>query len=239
MDAIPLTFTCLTGKAVAVEIRHVAISEQQVEVGSAQRFERFIAVSDHFIRIITAGGLITGEIGGWFLTDYGNLKFVSLVISGSIPIVPKVPACTVTSPSNIPVNISPTAVTDFTSVGSTSSNFTPFSINLSCSGGTRSNTTNMYMTLTDQTNPGNVSNVLSIASASSASGVGIQLRNAANTVISYGPDSRSAGNTNQWLVQSTGNGTVTIPLTARLVQTAPRVNPGSVVAITTYTMSYQ
>jgi type 1 fimbria pilin len=191
---------------------------------------------------IPAGGAITGEIGQGWLADasYGNqFQYASIQLSSSIIFTPTTPTCTVTSPSNIPVSVGSASANSFTGVGSTSSTVTPFSINLSCSGGTSGLTTNMYITLTDQTNPGNTSNVLSLNPASLASGVGIQLRKADNSIISYGPDSNVPGNINQWFVQNTGNGTVTIPLTARLIQTDAHVNPGTVVAYATYTLSYQ
>lgn len=190
---------------------------------------------------ITAGGSISGEVGQ-FLFAGANLpqtQFESIRISTPIIVIPSVPACTVTSPLNIPVDVGSAAVSDFHGIGAPPSHTSPFSINLSCSGGTPGATTNMYMTLTDQTNPGNTSNVLSLGTGSSASGVGIQILKADNSIVSYGPDSSAAGNTNQWFVQNTGNGTVTIPLKAGLVQTNATINSGSVQAIATYTMSYQ
>jgi type 1 fimbria pilin len=98
--------------------------------------------------------------------------------------------------------------------------------------------TSVYTTLTDQTNPANQSNTLSLSASSTASGIGIQVLNG-NTVISYGPDSSVVGNPNQWLAGSTGNGTFNIPLTARYAQTAPTVKPGTANGIATFTMSYQ
>lgn len=79
---------------------------------------------------------------------------------------------------------------------------------------------------------------MTLTSASTASGVGIQVRNG-TTIIGYGPDSSAAGNTNQWFVTQTGNATVNIPLTARYVQTGNQVKPGTVKALATFTMSYQ
>jgi type 1 fimbria pilin len=168
-----------------------------------------------------------------------SFQYSSIQLSTSIVYTPTVPTCTVTSPQNIPVDVGSAPVSGFVGIGSTSNTITPFSINLSCAGGSTGTTTNMYMTVTDQTNPGNISNVLTLDTSSGASGVGVQLRNSADAVISYGPDSRAAGNTNQWFVQNTGNGTVTIPLTARLIQTNAHINPGTVVAYATYTLSYQ
>jgi type 1 fimbria pilin len=92
--------------------------------------------------------------------------------------------------------------------------------------------------LTDLTNPANESDTLSLARGSTASGVGIQVLSG-TTVIKYGPDSAAAGNTNQWQAGSTGNGTFNIPLTARYVQTGPKVTAGSANGLVTFTMNYQ
>jgi type 1 fimbria pilin len=187
---------------------------------------------------ITTSGTISGEVAGWFFEN-GVTKMVSIVVNGGITIKPAVPTCTVMTPTlNVPLgNNVPTSA--FKGVGTTSSSSgQPFNIQLQCSGGASGAVTSMYMTLTDQTNPGNVSNVLSLAAGSTATGVGIQVQNG-GTIVGYGPDSSVTGNTNQWYVGQSGNGTVNIPLTARYVQTGAVVTPGSANGIATFTMSYQ
>lgn len=193
-----------------------------------------------FVKVgpITAGGTIVGELGASYLQN-GATKLSSYVVNGGITLKPEVPTCTVQSPATISVPMGPAAASAFAGVGTTSpSAGVPFNIQLQCSGGSSGAVTRMYMTLTDQTNPGNVSNVLSLSGGSTAAGVGIQVRNG-DTIVGYGPDSRAAGNTNQWFVTQTGNATVNIPLTARYVQTGGVVKPGSVDAYATFTMSYQ
>ena len=109
----------------------------------------------------------------------------------------------------------------------------PFSVDLSCAAGAQ-----VSITFTDATNPSNTSSVLSLASGSTATGVGIELRRASDVKISYGPDSAAPGTTNQWLVGAAPNGALSIPLSARYVRTTGTLAAGSVKALATFTMSY-
>ncbi|WP_230684584.1 fimbrial protein [Burkholderia cepacia] len=185
---------------------------------------------------ITAGGVLTGgEIGAWYGGSDGQ-QLASFRVSGGITILPQVPTCRVTTPS-ITVPLGNIPASTFAGVG-TPSPSKPFNIVLECSGGNAGTYTNVYTTLTDHTNPGNVSDTLTLARDSIATGVGIQVLNG-TTVIKYGPDSSATGNTNQWKAGTSGNGTFTIPLTARYVQTAPKITPGTANGLATFTMSYQ
>ena len=186
---------------------------------------------------ITAGGVITGEVGA-MNTGYSPIypPWISFRFGGGIVVQPQVPTCSVTTPAiTVPLGSMPAST--FTGVGSVSSS-KPFNIVLQCSGGETGTVTNVYTTLTDHTNPGNVSDTLSLASDATATGIGIQVLNG-STVIKYGPDSSATGNTNQWKAGEAGNGTFTIPLTARYIQTAPKVTPGMANGLATFTMSYQ
>ncbi len=186
---------------------------------------------------ITAGGALSGEVGGTYMD--GSYQLMSLQVAGVIPIEPQVPSCTVTTPTlTVPLGTVP--ANTFTTIGSVSAATPPFNIQLQCSGGEAGTVTNVYMTLTDAANPGNTSNVLPLTPGSlAASGVGIQVLNG-STVLGFGPDASTAGNTNKWLVQgSMGNGTLNIPLSARYIKTADTVTPGQANSVATFTMSYQ
>jgi len=182
---------------------------------------------------ITAGGTFMGEIANIALD---TTKFYVIQIAGSIPINPTIPTCTATAP---PVSLGVATIgTTLRNVGDMSP-AQSFNVTLVCSGGAAGITTNLYATLTDQTNPGNTSNQLSLTPSSIASGVQIQVLNGA-TILGYGPDSNAVGNTNQWLIQSgVGNTTLTLPLSARYIQTATHPTPGSANGTATMTLSYQ
>lgn len=186
---------------------------------------------------ITSGGKVTGEIGGWFVEN-GATQVVSILVDGSIGIVPQVPTCSVTVPS-INVQMGNVPAGAFTGVGSSSPSPEGFDIDLSCSQGDGTTPVSIYTTLTDATNPANRSDVLSLSANSQATGVGIQIMQNGKP-LSYGPDSAAPGNTNQWLAGSTtGGGSFKIPLTASYIQTQPNIRVGSANGVATFTMSYQ
>lgn len=203
-------------------------------VGVTQRYTLYLELVK--IGPITAGGALTGEVAGVFAGPGNSWQTGSFRIGGSIVVQPQVPTCRVTTPT-ITVPLGSIAASTFNGVGTVSPS-KPFNIVLQCSGGVTGTVTNVHTTLTDHTDPGNVSDTLSLARDSGATGIGIQVLNG-STVIKYGPDSSAAGNTNQWKAGEAGNGTFTIPLTARYVQTAPKITPGTADGLATFTMSYQ
>ncbi|AOJ34072.1 hypothetical protein WJ16_20895 [Burkholderia metallica] len=96
--------------------------------------------------------------------------------------------------------------------------------------------------MTDATNPANTGSALSLASSSTAAGVGIQiLKKGDSTPLKFGPDSSGKGNTNQWLVgkSSAANTKISVPFEARYVKVAEKIKPGTVSALSTITFSYQ
>ena len=210
----------------------------QTETGSISLDPRTYALWLELIKTgpITAGGALTGEAVGWY-AENGASEVLSLIFPGNLIIAPQVPTCSVTSRS-ISVPLGNVPVSRFTTVGSTSPSTEPFNITLQCSGGAAGAVTNVYTTLTDQTNPANISDTLTLTPTSTAAGVGIQVLNG-TTVISYGPDSNVAGNINQWHAGMAGNGTFNIPLTARYIKTSQTIVPGSANGRATFTMSYQ
>ena len=111
---------------------------------------------------------------------------------------------------------------------------------MTCAGGEANTRLTAFITLTDATQATNRSSTLTLAQNSKARGVGIQvLRN--NVPVSFGPDSGSLGNANQWNAGQVAQGqnSLKIPLSARLVQTAGSVTPGVAYGRATFTMSYQ
>lgn len=180
---------------------------------------------------ITAGGKMSGEVAGVWLKN-GTFQHLSFRINGSIELKPTVPTCSVTTKS-IKVQFGEVNLN-----GTATAPEQPVNIGLQCSGGTSDAKTRMYLTLTDATNPGNRSDVLTLTNASTAKGVGIRIMNG-TTPVQYGPDSSETGNPNQWFATEAGNQTVNIPLSARYVRTSDTLKAGTADAVATFTMSYQ
>jgi type 1 fimbria pilin len=134
------------------------------------------------------------------------------------------------SVSSATVTMPLTAPGDFGATGSTTGN-QPFEINLtSCE-----NMNNVYMSLSDASEPGNTTDQLSLAPGSSAAGVKLRiLKPDGVTPIRFDP-----GRLNLWQVDSGVGTSLTIPLTAQYISTSPTVTPGSITAGAIFTLSYQ
>ncbi|KDB09866.1 Fimbrial protein [Burkholderia sp. lig30] len=138
-------------------------------------------------------------------------------------------SCTVTTPSPN-VRLPSVAASKLNAVGMTAGD-TGFNIGLSCKSGS-----NVYVTLTDLTDPGNTGNQLTLAPGSSANGVKLRILKDGQA-LGYGPDSAAVGNTNQWYVGPSAT-TSSIPLSAQYISTGA-VSGGTVKGVATFTMSYQ
>ncbi|MCA7925845.1 type 1 fimbrial protein [Burkholderia cenocepacia] len=146
---------------------------------------------------------------------------------GSLGIKPV--SCTVLT-TNPEVPLPPVAASKLNAVGMTAGD-RDFAISLSCKAGT-----NLCVTLTDLTNPGNMSNELTLTPDATAKGVKLRiLRN--GQPVSYGPDSPAVGNPNQWYVGPSGS-VSSIPLSAQYIA-AGVVSGGTVKGAATFTLSYQ
>ncbi len=186
----------------------------------------------------TVGGTIRSQEVATFdlrpldLIIHNNVRFI---IPGVVINAPLKPTCSVTT-SSVPMSLGQVTVSAFKGVGSHAGSATE-SIRLNCGGGGGS-TLDVFVTVTDQTQPANRTDVLSLAGGSTADGVALQLLRGP-TLIRYGADSSAIGNPNQWLAGSTGNGTFTIPLTARYIQTGSSITPGTANGVATFTMAYR
>lgn len=118
------------------------------------------------------------------------------------------------------------------STGDTAGN-TMFNIPLNCPTSTK-----LYITFTDNINPGQTGNILSLQPDSTASGLALQIKQN-GTAISFGPDSNILNNINQLLL---GNivGSISLPFSVNYIRTAngPLI-PGTLTAIASFTFSYQ
>ncbi|MGY2291019.1 fimbrial protein [Pseudomonas sp. SDO528_S397] len=181
------------------------------------------------------GGVMPSRTVGVFSLNAPSAGFQFVQLGNTLVGPPRPPTCSVTTPS-IPLNLGAVAAKDFKGVGSVAGAATR-TLELDCAGGTGARV-EVWVTLTDQVNPANRTDRLSLTAASSARGVAVQLLHG-NTLIRYGPDSAAIGNPNQWLAASTDNGPVQIPLTARYIQTEPLIQPGTANGLATFTMSYR
>ncbi len=195
----------------------------------------------HLYRIgeIEAGrSIATGEIAEAITFGAGitnELKWMTFRLTDTIQVIPQAMTCGVTTPE-IQVPLPGARATAFGGIGSTLGG-QPFQIEMRCRDGVSWANRNVHVVLTDQSNPGNLSDTLTLSEGSSARGVGFQILKG-STVIRYGPDSTEAGTENRWLAGSTSNGDFIIPLQVRYVKTAEQVQQGSAVARATFTISY-
>lgn len=181
------------------------------------------------------GGTVPAQPFG-MLNLYTNSNPPHTVNFGSIEIgPPRKPTCTVTTPS-VPISLGVVDIRAFKDIGSVAGSATR-SLVLQCAGGTGANQ-EVLVTLTDQSQPANRSDRLTLTAASTARGVAVQLLHGSH-LIRYGADASTPGNPNQWLAGSTGNGTFEIALTARYVKTHAIVQPGTANGLATFTLSYR
>lgn len=148
---------------------------------------------------------------------------------------PRKPTCQVSTPS-LAMNLGEVSARLFSGKDSVAG-ATTATISLECSGGTGA-AVDVLVTLTDQTQPANRSDRLSLTTGSTASGVALQLLHGTQ-LLSYGEDSAMPGNLNQWLAGSSDNGLFQIELTARYIQTESFIRPGTANGLATFTLSYR
>lgn len=211
----------------------------EVNIWSTTSKPRTLSFSGTVYFVVT-GPITGGSVRRQSMASYGvrediaatGFTFRSAEFTVSPPLKP---TCSVTTPS-VSLPLGRVTTVRFSGVGSNAGSVTQ-NISLNCAGGGGS-TRDILMTVTDQTNPANRTNVLSLTTASDAQGVALQLLHKSH-LISYGADSATIGNPNQWLTGSSGNGTYTIPITARYIQTRPDMVAGTANGLATFTMAYR
>jgi type 1 fimbria pilin len=183
------------------------------------------------------GAITAGQVG---VGQFNGSTVANIMLTGQTNIVaPAPPTCSVDSTSTQTVNLGNATTAQFNGVGSMTSP-TAFNIKFNCSGGTTGQSRKIYLTLTDATVPSNRTSNLNLAAASTASGVALRIqRNSGATDVSFGADSATIGNQNQWQAGTvaTGTSTFSVPLQARMVQTGT-LKTGSVSAKATFTAAY-
>lgn len=196
---------------------------------------------------ITAGGTLSlGTIGsgrvlaqdsrGTFApyTDHAPAAHINYAMSS---VTVSAPTCRVTT-TRVAIPLTSTAgisTRTFTGIGTGSNWTTDVPIQLDCTGVAA----NVYMTVTDATNPANTSSFLSLTRESTATGVEIELSVSGTPKMSFGPDSAMVGNINQFRIANATGPSARINLSARYVQRTARVTSGTANGAATFTMAYQ
>lgn len=179
---------------------------------------------------ITQGGTLSGSFYEILQTNPGNFLLATAQLTAPIRVeLLRAPTCVVDT-QNIDVSFPSIPLTPSINPVLARSDF---AIRLNCSGGDPGATLAVNLALTDAITPGNVSEVLSLAPASTAMGVGIRvLFN--SSPIRFGPYTGAK----PLRVGATANGIYTIPLNAELFQTGtPKA--GQFTASATFTIDHQ
>ena len=184
---------------------------------------------------ITGSGTLQGEVLKASVPAADGFKWWSVRLRSAVTITPQKPTCKVATPA-VDAFLGNVQVSAFDGVGS-SSPARPFSIDLMCGGGHAAGLLQVAATITDAGNPLNRSDRMALSAASSAKGVAIQVLKD-DQVLKFGPDSSAVGAINQWSAGHAGNGLFRIPLTARYLQTAAVIEPGTANGRATFTLSY-
>ena len=184
---------------------------------------------------ITTSGTLSGIFANW-TTSKGQTILNIVWGGGGVQVTPTTPTCSpVTNSIRVPLGTVSSSM--FGGVGT----FSPaeaFNLTLNCSGGQEGGTTDIYVTLSDQANPGNRTDTLPLTSGSTARGLGIQILNN-GTPVRFGPPSAGIGAEYQWLAGTTGNGIFTVPLAARYIKTETSLVPGSANGVAVFTIDYK
>lgn len=143
-------------------------------------------------------------------------------------------SCTLLTPANMTINLPTISTMSIPNAGDEL--FAGMmSIRLNCEPGVT-----VYATLTDASAPSNRSDLLSLTSTSTASGIGLKIyKNDDATALRFGPDSPIKGNENQWRLSSGTESSPFVQLKVKYANTGSSITPGTVNGISTITFSYQ
>ncbi|MFM0339152.1 fimbrial protein [Paraburkholderia fungorum] len=164
--------------------------------------------------------------------EYGILTSGAIWMQGAISAASlSSSSCTTTTPSvTVPL---PTTTVGQLNRMDPSAGLKAFNIGVKCDQlGTK-----VRMTMTDNTNPSNRSNQLSLSSGSTATGLQLQILNN-GTPIQFGADSAVQNNPGSFDIGTSSGAEINVPLSVRYIKTGT-VSAGSVNALATFTLNYQ
>lgn len=181
---------------------------------------------------LASGTYVTPTINAAILTASNGDVATAKVIINPITINVNASGCTINTPS-IPVDMGSLDIRPFEVVNSTSE-LKNFSVSLNCDANV-----SLHAVLTDQTDPANISNTVSLTPDSTARGIGVQFFYKNNGPIQLGPDSSLNSTVGQFFIQNTSQKTMlTLPFQARYIRTGD-ITPGKADAVASITFSYQ
>ncbi|MFL9945655.1 fimbrial protein [Paraburkholderia agricolaris] len=191
--------------------------------------------------LVKTGTAATGSFGFSDFMHVPNSEFAnggsaaSSTISFRYTVIANaVASCSVTT-MNVAVSMPDTRISQFNGIGTTAG-ATTFNLGLQCDVNAKPS-----VSFTDSAMPSNQTNALTLASGSTASGLGVQLLYQTIPVqFGWASYSYTTSNTPTTTGVSLGarSGTQSIAFQARYIQTATSVTPGTIRALTTFTMNY-
>lgn len=181
---------------------------------------------------LASGTYTTPAINAAILTAYNNETATAKVIINPVTINVQASGCTIGTPS-VQIDMGRVDVRMLSAVNSTSE-LRNFSINLSCDANI-----SLYAVVTDQTDPTNVTDTVSLTPDSTASGIGVQFFYNNTGPLSLGPDSSLNSTISQFFIQSTSQAeALNLPFQTRYIRTGD-IMPGTADAVASITFSYQ
>lgn len=167
--------------------------------------------------------------------DSDNNMYQEMVGQRSVTVNVAARGCDVTSPANTYIDFGELSTGDFSSVGSTTSTISGM-INLQCDPNVA-----IEVTLSDQTDPSNRTDIVGLTAASTAKGLGVHVVNpGTGKPYLLGPDDGSNHGINQYELGLSGSngGAFNFPLGFRYVRTG-EMTAGTATALVGVTFSYQ
>lgn len=242
LNGKPVYPTALAGVGLAMKSVNCAPAGTYWPVSDAYAGNKLTLGCKIQVEIIKTGPVTGGTLGGEFAGYYVGqptyaTQVVQLLFSGEIHVTPNRPTCAPTVTDKI-VDMGNMDVGSVTDDGY--SDPVNFNMDVVCSGGVPADkTAQMAVTFTDATDTTNNTNLLKLTSASTASGVKVQLLKG-GVPVTFGPEPNPASGTDPSYALPLGtiqNGTYSFPMAARYAQTGP-VTAGSANAIATFTYTY-
>ncbi len=157
------------------------------------------------------------------------------ILTNGDDIVITTPSCEISSDEEFTIDLGEHNMSEFAAVGETAGEAN-LQINLKCKNGVA-----VSAVMTDQSFPGNTSDILTLTDTSTAKGVGIQFFHKDDPkAIVYGPDNNTADQSNKWYIATADKDEdlIDVNLTAKYVRTGD-ITAGEASGIASVTFIYE